>query len=113
MIREATTVFESTIREAAGYEELSRRIPMSGDQRGEKLVNELMKPGDAAITISADKQKQAAFQSMCRGVFAYLRNDYHHEIDESTEMSWAWAVVGLIDQLISVIEDSAVDRGSN
>lgn len=110
VIREATTVFEAAIRNAAGHDELSRRIPVSGDQTGERLVNELMKYEDPAILVSEDRQKHVAFQSMCRGVFQFLRNDYHHDVDDTTEMSWAWSVVGLIDQLVVTIDSASVNR---
>ena len=29
----------------------------------------------------------------------YLKNDYHHELDDETEWSWTWSTVGLIDQV--------------
>lgn len=108
-IREATTVLEDKIRTSVPHEELSRRIPNPGDQTGEELVNELMTPGDAVIEVSSDRKKQAAFQTMCRGVFVYLRNDYHHRIDEDTDWAWAWSTVGLIDQLLAELGNARIN----
>ena len=106
----ATTVLESRIRSKATHEVLSKLIPKAADQTGENLVNKIFKPDSPVLSISDGKDKRIAFYKMLIGIFAYLRNPYHHEIDNTTEWSWAWSSVGFIDDMLDVIDNSSLEQ---
>lgn len=108
VIREATTVLENRIRTKCPYDRLSRLIPQSADQTGEKLVNKLFAPDNPVLSISSDRLRRIELHRMLLGVFSYLRNPYHHSLHPTTEWSWAWSAVGLIDRLLSDIETCVV-----
>ncbi|MSQ06227.1 MAG: hypothetical protein EXR54_09715 [Dehalococcoidia bacterium] len=65
------------------------------------MVNKLLNPGSPILSISGDKARRVAFRNLLVGWFSYLRNPCHHRLDDSTEWSWAWSTVGLIDKLLS------------
>jgi len=104
VIREATTILEDRIRGKLPHTLLSRLIPNSGDQMGENLVNKLFPPDKPILSISDDKKKRIAFHRILLGIFSYLRNEYHHKIDDMTQWSWAWSTVGFIDRLLVEID---------
>jgi len=108
VIREATTVLEDRLRSRPPHQVLARLIPHSGDQIGENLVNRLCAPDNPIVSVSDDRTKRIAFHKMLTGVFAYLRHPYHHRLDAETEWSWAWSIVGLVDQLLFEVEQSVV-----
>ncbi len=108
VIREATTVLESRIRNKLPHEKLALLIPNATDQTGENLVNKLFSPDKPALLISDDKHKRIAFHRIMLGIVSFLRNPYHHQVDSSTEWSWAWSTVGFIDRLLSDIESCTV-----
>lgn len=108
VIREVTTILEDRIRSKPSHETLTRLIPNSADQIGENLVNKLLNPDQPVLLISDDKSKRVAFHKVLIGVFSYLRNPYHHQIDPNTEWSWAWSSVGFIDNLLAAIDDCTV-----
>lgn len=108
VIREATTVLENRLRNKYPHEKLAELIPQSADQSGEKLVNKLLNASNSLLIYSTDQRERAAFQKMMTGVFAYLRNPYHHTINKNIEWSWAWSVVGLIDRLLLEIDSCEV-----
>lgn len=110
VIREATTILENRIRNKPSHETLSRLILNSADQTGENLVNKLLSPENPILVISSDKGKRVAFHKILIGVFSYLRNPYHHQIDPATEWSWAWSTVGFIDQLLSDVDSCSVEK---
>lgn len=110
VIREATTILENRIRSRPPPETLSRLIPNSADQTGENLVNKLFNPDNPILVISSDKGRRIAFYKILIGVFSYLRNPYHHQIDSATEWSWAWSTVGFIDQLLSDVESCSIQN---
>jgi hypothetical protein len=110
VIREATTVLESRIRSKCPAERLAALIPNEADRTGENLVNHLFNPEHPVLVISDEKGKRIAFHRMLLGVFSYLRNRYHHNIDSSTEWSWAWSTVGFIDRLLAEVEGCSVSR---
>jgi len=110
VIREATTVLENRIREKATHEVLAELIPNAAEQKGENLINRLFNPDKPIISTSTEKTNRIALYKMLIGVFAYLRNPYHHEIDSTTEWSWAWSCVGFIDDLLNVIENCALTK---
>jgi len=108
VIREATTVLEDRIRNKVGYDLLSRLIPSATDQCGERLVNTLFAPGKPIILYSEDSKIQNSFYKVLIGTIAYLRNPYHHRLDDYTEWSWAWSTVGFIDRLLAEVGDCAI-----
>ena len=108
VVREATTVLEDRIRTKVPHEILSQTIPNSADQVGETLVNKLINPDKPILSVSGDKTRRVAFFKILTGVFSYLRNPYHHKLDDQTEWSWAWSVVGLVDQLLADIDSCSV-----
>jgi hypothetical protein len=79
---------------------LTTLIPDSAKQTGENLVNVLLNASTPILSVSTDQREQAAFQKIMLGVFAYLRNPFHHQIDDTTEWSWSWSIVGFIDHLL-------------
>ena len=54
VIRESTVVLETLIRDKVGHELMSRMMPRSGDQIGERLVNKLLDPANPVISIDHD-----------------------------------------------------------
>jgi len=107
-LREATTVLEHRLREKCGHDLLSKLIPLSSDQTATNLVQTLLKPGKLVLYISQDEREREAFYAIMRGVVLYLRNHPHHTIDDAVELSWAWAVVSLIDRLLTDIDNCTV-----
>jgi len=104
VIREATTVLEDRMRQKCGHNLLAQLIPNAPDQTGEKLVNKLFSPNDPVLSISNDRHQRILFHKALLAAVSYLRNPYHHQIDPTTEWSWAWSAVGFIDRLIADID---------
>jgi hypothetical protein len=104
VIREATTILEDRIRTKVPHETLAKIIPNSADQTGDNLINRLFSPDKPIITISDNKNERISFFRILLGVNSFLRNPYHHTIDNTIEWSWAWSVVGFIDQLLYFID---------
>jgi hypothetical protein len=107
-LREATVILEDRLRRKAGHDILAGLIPASADQTGSHLVNTLCSPSKPVLIYSTDRSKRAAFQQMLLGVVLHLRNPSHHAVDDGTQWSWAWSVVGLIDRLIQDVEGCTV-----
>ena len=104
VVREATTVLEDRIRHRPPFQVLAKVIPHSGEQTGQNLINKLFNPDIPVLSRSSDKLGRIAFRNILVGVVSYLRNPYHHRLDDATEWSWAWSTVGLIDRLLSDVE---------
>ena len=98
VLREATTILEDRIRGRVPFDDLSKLIPKSGDQTGDNLIGKLF-GGKSPVLECGDPQRQSSVHRMLGGVVAYLRNPSHHAVDDSVKWSWAWSVVGLVDQL--------------
>lgn len=108
VIREATVVLEDRLRRKIGHDALARLIPNAADQTGENLVNRLLSPDNPALTFSSERSKQIGLHRILLGVVSYLRNPSHHRLDTSTEWSWAWATVGLVDRLLADVDSCTV-----
>ena len=108
VVREATTILEDHLRNKPPHDILAQLIPNAADQTGENLVNKLLSPDNPVLVISSDRHKKIAFYRIMLGVFSYLRNPYHHQLDASTKWSWAWSTVGFIDRLLTDIESCTV-----
>lgn len=104
VIREATVVLEDRIRHKVPHDVLAKLIPNAADQGGENLVNHLLSPDKPVLVISNDRLRRIAFHRILLGVVSYLRNPYHHQLDPSTEWSWAWSTVGFIDRVLADID---------
>jgi len=112
VIREATTILEDRIRRKVPFDDLAKLIPNAADQSGDELVNRLLNPSNPVIAFG-DRPTQTRLFRMLGAVVAYLRNPSHHTIDDRVEWSWAWSVVGLIDQLLENIGTAQYRRPSN
>lgn len=108
VIREATIIFEHRLRGMISHEKLCELIPKAVEQTGEPLATNLLSPNKPIVVVSTDKKEQTAFMKMTIGVFAYLRNPFHHSLDDQTKWSLAWSVVGLIDTLLTELDNSYV-----
>ena len=112
VIREATTVLEVRIRSRCPFEILAKLIPNSADQAGENLVNKLFAVNQPVLSVSNDRIRRASVHKILIGIFSYLRNPYHHNLDSSTQWSWAWSTAGLIDRLLDEVESSELSKDS-
>jgi len=108
IVREATIVLEDRIRQKPPHEVLSRLIPNSDDQSGRTLIDRLFQPDSPILSISVDRPERVKFRDILIGVISYLRNPYHHRLDDSTEWSWAWSTVGFIDALLNEVDNCTV-----
>lgn len=112
VLRESTTILEDRIRGKVPFEDLAKIFPNAADQTGDSLINKLFSP-NKPVVVYGDRQEQTQLSRMLGGVLAYLRNPSHHSIDNDVEWSWAWSVVGLVDQLLDDIASSRYHRPSD
>ena len=105
VLREATTILEDRIRGKIPFDDLSKLIPKASDQTGDNLINKLFS-GKNPVLECSDPQRQGPMHRMLGGVVAYLRNPSHHSVDDSVKWSWAWSVVGLVDQLLDELDST-------
>jgi len=108
VINQATQVLEARLRDSMSYEELCEVIPEAKEHIGEPLANKLLSPNKPVIVVSDKAVERVAFHKMVVGIIAYLRNPSHHFLDDKTEWSLAWSVVGLVDSLLSELENSYI-----
>lgn len=108
VIREATTILENRIRNKPSHEYLSKLIPDSSRQSGQRLVDALFAPKSPVVVVSTDERERAGVFAFLKGIFAYPRNSTHHQFSESLETSWAWSVVGMIDHMLGLIGKAMV-----
>jgi len=113
VINQATQVLEARLRDSLPYEKLCEVIPEAREHVGEPLANKLLSPNKPVIVISDKQIERAAFHKMVVGVIAYLRNPSHHSLDDKTEWTLAWSVVGIIDSLLSQLENSYIAGDNN
>jgi len=109
VLREATTILEHRIRSKVPFEDLAKLIPNAAEQTGDTLVNKLFNAREPFV-VCGDRHQQAGVFRILGGVLGYLRNPSHHSIDDDTAWSWAWSVVGLVDQLLDVIDSAEYRR---
>ncbi len=110
VIREATTVLEDRIRNKVPRGMLAGLIPIANDQTGDSLVNTLFSPNNPVLIISDNRKEQIAFYRVLLGIVSYLRNPHHHKLDDRTEWTWAWSIVGFIDKLLAEIETCEISK---
>jgi hypothetical protein len=112
VINQATQVLEARLRDSVSYEKLCEVIPEAKEHIGEPLANKLLSPNKPVIVISDKQTERAAFHKIVVGIIAYLRNPSHHFLDDKTEWSLAWSVVGIIDSLLSELANSYIAEDS-
>jgi len=110
VIREATTVLEDRIRNKVPHNILATLIPIAKEQTGEKLLNKVFSPDKPVLVVSSEKHERIAFHRMLLGAISYLRNPHHHQLDDTTEWSWAWSTTGLIDRLLADVESCTLSE---
>ncbi len=108
VIREATAVLEDRIKRRCPPGRLEELIPSEADRNAKNVVEKLFNPDHPVLVISDERPKRIAFLTILVGVFLYLRNTYHHNIDANTEWSWAWSTVGFIDRLLNEVDSCTV-----
>jgi len=106
VINQATQVLEARLRDSMTYEKLCDVIPEAKYHIGEPLANRLLASKTPVIVISEKEKEREAFHKMVVGIIAYLRNPSHHFLDDKTRWSLAWSVVGIVDSLLSQLENS-------
>ena len=112
VINQATLVLEARLRDSVTYDKLCEVIPEAKDHVGEPLVNKLLSPSKPVIVISEKQIERVAFYKMVVGIIAYLRNPSHHFLNDKTEWSLAWSVVGVVDSILSELENAYVAKDS-
>jgi|WetSurMetagenome_2_1015567.scaffolds.fasta_scaffold143356_1 hypothetical protein len=119
VINQATLVLEAKLRDKLPFDKLCDLIPETKNQIGENLAHKLLAPPNPAIIVSDKPDECSAFHKMVVGVITYLRNPSHHTLNDDTDWSLAWSVVGIVDSLISeignayVAEDKTKDQQKN
>jgi hypothetical protein len=108
VINQATQVLEARLRDSMPYDKLSEVIPEDKERVGEPLANKLLSPNKPVVVISDKPTERAAFHKIVVGIIAYFRNPSHHFLDDKTKWSLAWSVVGIIDSLLSQLENSYI-----
>lgn len=108
VIREATLILEDKLRSSVPHEKLCDLIPLAKNQVGEPLATKLLSPDNPVIVVSENKQERTAFLKIVIGIVSYLRNPSHHSLNDDTEWSLAWSVVGLVDSLLSELDNSYI-----
>jgi hypothetical protein len=68
VIREATIILEDRIRNKVPHAILSREIPLSKEQTGERLINTLFSPKKPILLFSSDDHIHRGFYNMLIGV---------------------------------------------
>ena len=86
VLREATTVLEARLRQKVPFDDLAKIIPNAADQMGDNLVNKLLSPNNP-ILVFGERHEQTRLFRILGGVMAYLRNPFHHSVDNNVEWS--------------------------
>lgn len=110
VINQATQVLEDRLRTKLPFEKLCELIPEAKNQIGETLAHRLLAPPNPAIIVSDKPEERSAFHKMVVGIISYLRNPSHHSLNEDTEWSLAWSVVGVVDSLLSELDNSYISQ---
>lgn len=108
VINQATQVLEDRLRTKLPFEKLCDIIPEAKNQIGENLAHKLLAPPNPPIIVSDKPEERSAFHKMVVGIISYLRNPSHHSLNEDTEWSLAWSVVGIVDSLLSELDNSYI-----
>jgi uncharacterized protein (TIGR02391 family) len=100
VVREATTVLDDRLKTRTG---ISHMNPTA-------LVGKALSPDPdkAVIVVSAEKDEQEGFFSLCNGVMLAFRNKAHHNLSNSFTQADALKFCAFVDALLAVIGKGVV-----
>jgi len=110
VVNQATQALEDRLRTRLPFDKLCDIIPEAKNQTGETLAHRLLAPPNPPIIVSDKPEERSAFHKMVVGIMSYLRNPSHHSLNEDTEWSLAWSVVGIVDSLLSELDGSYISE---
>jgi len=103
VIREATTVLDDRLKKKSNIKKMNP-VNLVG-----KVVNP--DPEKAVIVVSAEKDEQEGFHSICKGIMLLFRNQTHHELSDKLTQEDALKICAFIDSILDVIEQAKVYPG--
>jgi uncharacterized protein (TIGR02391 family) len=100
VVREATTVLDNRLKKVSG---ISNMNPSA-------LVGKALNPdpNKAVIVVSAEKDEQEGFFSICKGVMQAFRNRAHHTLSNAFTQADALKFCGFIDTILAVIDKGEI-----
>jgi uncharacterized protein (TIGR02391 family) len=100
VFREATTVFDDRLKKLSGIQRMKPQ-----DLIGKALSPD---PQKAVLEISAEKEEQEGFYSICKGVLLVFRNTTHHTLSDKMTREDALKFCGFVDALLTVLGQATV-----
>ena len=97
VVTEATRIFENKLRSISGAPADCVGVDLATYAFGEKTPK---------LIISEVTAEQEAVHLMFRGVFGFIRNHVHHQLVENLLPERVLQIVGMIDYLIFLIQNS-------
>jgi uncharacterized protein (TIGR02391 family) len=100
VFREATTVFDDRLKKLSGVQRMNPQ----------NLIGKALNPDPqkAVLEISADREEQEGFFSICKGVMAVFRNRTHHNLSDKLTQADALKFCGFVDMLLGVLGQATV-----
>jgi|SRR5579859_593145 len=95
VVREATTVLDNRLKKVSGISNMN-----PGALVGKALAPD---PNKAVIIVSAERDEQEGFFSICKGVMQVFRNRAHHTLSNAFTQADALKFCGFIDTILAVI----------